>query len=150
MVKVQSDMFAEAKRCYPFEACGAILGKVGVEREAVEFVALQNRQNEVHAKDPKRYPRDAKTAYTIDAREWQQLEQDAKARGLKIISIFHSHPEHGVYFSAEDKEMAAPWGEPLFPDQSYIVVSVCSGEVKNASEFFWNDDKKDFIEKIML
>lgn len=46
--------------------------------------------------------------------------------------------------------MAAPWGEPLFSNISYIVVSVYSGEVKNSSEFYWDSEKKDFIEHHIL
>ncbi len=143
-------MLQEAEACYPFEACGLILGKVTDERKAHEFVALKNMQNEVHAKDPQRYPRDAKTAYTIDSFELAEVEKEAKQRDLKILGIFHSHPEHGVYFSAEDKEMAAPWGEPLFPDISYVVVSVYGQKAKNASEFYWDSAKKDFLEKKII
>ena len=143
-------VYAEAERTYPFEACGAVLGVAGSNREACEFRSFENRQNDFHQKDPVRYPRNAKTAYAIDSRDWQNLEKEAKEKGLEIISIFHSHPEHGVYFSEEDKNMACPWGEPLFPNQSYLVVSVYSGAVKNASEFIWNNEKKDFIEEKIL
>lgn len=148
--EIKSRIYAEAERTYPDEGCGVVLGVVSAGREAKEFVALQNKQNEMHARDPKRYPRDAKTAYMIDPKEWQQIENQARSKGMEIISIFHSHPEHGVYFSDEDKGMAAPWGEPLFPNQSYMVVSVYGGQVKNASEFVWNSEKKDFIEQVIL
>ena len=140
-------IFEESCRCYPEEACGFVLGKGG---EASEVIPVKNIQNELHAKDPKRYPRDAKIAYTIDPREMDQIQKKVASSGQTIVSIFHSHPEHGVYFSEEDKGMAAPWGEPLFPELSYLVVSVYAGEVKNASEFYWDKNKKDFTERKII
>ncbi|MDO8520062.1 MAG: M67 family metallopeptidase [Deltaproteobacteria bacterium] len=140
-------IFAESCKRYPEEACGFVLGKGGA---ASEVIPVQNIQNDLHAKDPKRFPRDAKIAYTIDPKEMEAIQKKAASQGQTIISIFHSHPEHGVYFSEEDKGMAAPWGEPLFPDLSYLVVSVYSGEIKNASEFYWDKNKKDFTERKIL
>lgn len=145
--KILDEIYAESERCHPFEGCGFILGTDGNGRVATRFVAVKNIQNDVHAKDPVRYPRDAKTAYTIDPKDMQKIELDAKAKGEKIINIFHSHPEHGVYFSQEDKDMAAPWGEPLFPSISYLVTSVYAGKLVNCSEFYWSDEKTDFVER---
>lgn len=143
-------IFSECVRTYPYEACGFVLGKSGGTRQAFEVVCAQNMQNSVHAKDPARYPRDAKTAYTIDPKEMGAITAEAALKQLVILSIFHSHPEHGVYFSAEDKGMAAPWGEPLFPELSYLVVSVMARKVKNASEFVWQTAKKDFVKYKIL
>lgn len=149
--KLLQEIYKEAKKCYPHEACGFLIGQLeGDQRIAEEFVATQNIQNELHEKDPKRYPRDAKTAYTIDPKEMQSVQKKVDESRKSLISIFHSHPEHGVYFSDEDKGMAAPWGEPLFPELSYIVVSVYDGHVKNASEFYWDKDQKDFLENKIL
>ncbi len=146
------EIFAESRRTWPEEGCGFVIGFVSSsgERTAEKFIAVTNIQNQVHEKDPVRYPRNAKTAYTIDPKEMETIQKNAESAGKKIISIVHSHPEHGVYFSAEDKEMAAPWGEPLFPEISYIVVSVYSGEVKNCSEFGWDVAANDFVENKIL
>ena len=138
------EIFAECEARYPFEACGFVIGK---GREVSRVVPAANIQNEVHKRDPKRYPRDANTAYTIDPKEMERVSVTAAKSGKSIVAIFHSHPEHEVYFSAEDKGMAAPWGDPLFPDQSYIVVSVYERKVKGASEFYWDPAKKDFVER---
>lgn len=146
-----NQMYAEGEKTYPEEGCGLLIGKsLDGKREAIEFIPCQNLQNEVHEKDPERYPRDAKTAYTIDPKKFAEIEKQAKDQGQEIIAIFHSHPEHGVYFSEEDKNMAAPWGEPLFPNLSYVVISVYDGKVKNCSDFYWDKEKQDFIEKHIL
>lgn len=138
----------QGERVYPEEGCGFVLGVIEQGRRcAREVIAAENVQNQLHAQDPERYPRDAKTAYTIDPKEMALVLKKAEQQQKKILAIFHSHPEHGVYFSAEDKGMAAPWGEPLFPDLSYVVVSVYSGAAKAASEFYWDAGKKDFVEQ---
>jgi len=144
--EIMNQIIEESIRCYPEEACGFILGNIGKAREAEEFIACQNIQNELHAKDSNRYPRTAETAYVIDPREQEDMEKRAKFHGLKILAIFHSHPEHDCYFSKEDRENAAPWGEPLFPNMSYLVVSVFDEEIKAVSDYFWDEESKDFIE----
>lgn len=141
---LQNEIFAECERGYPEEACGFVIGKTKV---ASAIVNGRNIQNELHLRDPNRYPRDARTAYTIDPREMEKVQQKAENNHQEIVAIFHSHPEHGVYFSDEDKAMAAPWGEPLFPNLSYLVVSVYGDKVKNASEFYWDKEQKDFLER---
>lgn len=140
------EIFAEAKRCYPEEACGFLLGTIGAHREAREFIPCQNIQNELHEKDPVRYPRTAETAYAIDPLVKEDMEKRAKFHGLKILAIVHSHPDHEAYFSKEDRDMAAPWGEPLFPDVSYVVVSVFDNEIRAVSDYFWSEREKDFVE----
>lgn len=143
---IRDAIFREAMRCHPHEACGLILGRAGMKREATEFVACRNIQDELHAADPQRYPRTAATAYVIDPKQQVQIEKRVKESGLSILSVFHSHPEHDVYFSAEDKTNAAPWGEPLFPELSYFVVSVYAGAIRAASDFVWDSGPQDFIE----
>lgn len=149
--ELMEQIFAECRKRYPEEACGFVIvspeGAPSEGRKATRVVPAVNIQNAVHTRDPKRYPRDAKTAYSIDPKEWDRVKQEAERDGEIIVAIFHSHPEHDVYFSAEDKGMAAPWGEPLFPDQSYLVISVYGGKIKGASEFYWDGSKKDFVEK---
>lgn len=134
-------IFQECERAYPEEACGFVSG----EESPASIIVCKNIQNELHVADPVRYPRNATTAYTIDPKEMERIQKEVQTSGKKLLAIFHSHPEHGVYFSEEDRAMAAPWGEPLFP-MSYLVISVYKGKVALASEFYWDLGKKDFLE----
>lgn len=145
--KILERIFSECRKRYPEEACGLVLGNDGC---AVEAYACKNIQNELHRQDPKRYPRDAGVAYTIDPKEAEKIRLAADEKNLDVLAIFHSHPEHGVYFSEEDKNMAAPWGNPLFPRLSYIVVSVYGEEIRNVSGFCWDSAKKDFVEQKII
>lgn len=148
--KVLAAVIAECERAYPEEACGFLLGKVNGGRVASDFIACKNSQNELHAKDPKRFPRDARTAYVIDAKEQEQIFLLAEKKGCLVVAIVHSHPEHGVYFSQEDKDNAAPWGGPLYPNLSYVVAGVVAGKTTAMSDFVWDEKKKDFVETKIL
>jgi proteasome lid subunit RPN8/RPN11 len=118
-----------------------------VGAEPVMYMPCRNIQDELHAADPKRYPRTSATAYAIDSAENAAIEKSAEEAGLRIIAIVHSHPDHEAYFSDEDKANAAPWGEPLFPGVSYVVVSVFEKNVKALNEFYWDEKAKEFMER---
>ena len=113
-----------ALETYPEECCGVILGGDGGE----EVHRLENIQNRLHATDPETFPRDARTAYTLDPRELETVLEQAERRGLAFKALYHSHPDHDAYFSAEDKACATPFGEPTYPDTAQIVISVMGGE----------------------
>lgn len=135
----------EALRAYPREGCGFLLGpRMGI---ADEFVAVSNIQDTLHAKDPERYPRTAQTAYAIDPKQQDEIFKNAKLRRREVTGIFHSHPDHDAYFSAEDRAMAAPWGEPLLPGLAYVVVSVYNKKIKAMNQFYWDGHTQDFVEK---
>lgn len=144
--EILSQIRTEALNRYPNEACGLLVGWVGHERVAVDFFPCENIQNELHEKDPMRYSRDALTAYVIDARDFEDVEKMAKEKGLSIVAVVHSHPNSSVYFSKEDKDNAAPWGEPLFQNLSYVILSVTSSGVAAMSDFYWDEAQKDFLE----
>ncbi len=66
--------------------------------------------------------------------------------GLVIEAIYHSHPGHEAYFSAEDCKLATPWGEPAYPDTAQIVVSVCDGQTPEMKAYRWDGSTREFAE----
>ena len=130
-----------AVETYPEECCGVILGSTGDEVHR-----LQNIQNRLHAADPETFPRDARTAYTMDPKELEAVLGQAENRGLAFKALYHSHPDHDAYFSAEDKACATPFGEPTYPDTFQVVISVMGGHVGRVAVYAWNPDVADFAE----
>ena len=63
----------------------------------------------------------------------------------EVKAIVHSHTDHDAYFSEEDRLVACPWGEPMFPGVSYIIVSVWGKKFKEVNEFYWDERQKDFV-----
>ena len=139
-------MIVRAEKEYPNEACGIVIGPKGIEK-AIGVFPIRNIQDELHAQDPKRYTRSATTAYQMDPKDVKIVEREAESKGFETKLFYHSHPDHGVYFSEEDRAIACPWGEPSYPEVGHVVISVEKGKAVAASEFFWNPAKKDFEER---
>jgi proteasome lid subunit RPN8/RPN11 len=134
-------IYTDARSSFPHEACGFVVERGGV----IEAVRVTNIQNEKHAENPEQFPRDATIAYTMGPEAAPILV--GHDRGALIIrAIYHSHPQHASYFSAEDKKQATVWDEPSYPDATQIVVSVIDGEVRDTKAFRWHEAGRDFVE----
>lgn len=132
---------AHARESFPDEACGFV-----VEREGrLEAVRVSNVQNRRHLEDPVRFPRTAATAYTMGDEAVPMLI--GHDRGTLVIrAIYHSHPQHAAYFSAEDKRQATVWDEPSYPEAAQLVFSVIDGAVRDAKAFRWDPAAQEFVE----
>jgi proteasome lid subunit RPN8/RPN11 len=88
-----------------------ILGdEAGERREARELLPLPNRREAVERGH----------RYEIDPLDTLAAEDQADALGLKVIAVFHSHPDHPAAPSQTDVHFAVPW-------YSYLITSVRSG-----------------------
>ena len=133
---------AQAAAEYPSECCGVVLEKPGPSPERL-LLPCRNIQNDLHAKDPDRHPRDARTAYYIDPKDLIAIGR-REAQGFRVLTIYHSHIDTGAYFSPTDRHNALVNGEPAYPDASYVVLSVMGGRPVEASAFRWDPGARDF------
>lgn len=141
-----SAIFAHVEAAYPNEGCGVILR----DREGRWRIRpMQNAQDRYHARDPEQFPRTSRTAYLLDPREQLAVwEGEAPARSETVRCIFHSHVDVGAYFSEEDRVMAAPDGQPLWPGVSYLVVAVDAGRATAARLYWW--ERGRFTERVIF
>jgi len=137
---VIKEIFQHAIEEYPYECCGIVTGNAN--RQVVH--RCRNIQNELHSQDPERYPRDARTAYTIDRAEAERIYSEARERSEDILTFYHSHIDCEAFFSETDVAAQTVFGEPEFPDAIHIVVSVINREIKGIKCFRWDKEKKDF------
>ncbi len=93
----------EAESAYPEECCGVLLGCGGV-------VALAARMRNTS-------PTDRRKSYRIDPVELLDAWRGAHSRGLRVLAVYHSHPECEPDFSEEDATRAYPW-------LAYLVLAV--------------------------
>ncbi len=124
--------YADARRCYPDEACGLLLGPRG---QALCDTArpCQNQQNQLHARDANSFPRDARTAYSLGMRDLQFLDESLRS-DVPVKVIYHSHIEVGAYFSEEDRRAAIFDAELIYP-VDYLVIDCRNAEVRGARLF---------------
>ena len=128
---------------YPYECCGIVIGFAESREDDILF-RCTNIQNRLHKMDPRAYPRDAKTAYNIEPKELVKIFNQMQSKGMRLKTFYHSHPDHGAYFSDEDKRMALFDGEPTYPDAKYLVVSVYNKVVRDEAWFEWNSQTRSF------
>jgi [CysO sulfur-carrier protein]-S-L-cysteine hydrolase len=131
-----------AEDTFPEECCGAIL--VGASGE--EARRITNIQNAMHAQDPQSYPRDATIAYFMEPKELLAVIKEADSGRATLKAFYHSHPNHGAYFSAEDKARAMFGDEPSYPEAAYLVISIYDRQVRAIRAYVWDEGAKDFVE----
>ena len=132
-----------AVREVPRECCGMLFGPKG-EPSADRATACQNIQDRLHAEDPARFTRDARTAYNFDARDIFALQKSLRGDTPAKI-VYHSHVDVGAYFSDTDQAAAQFDGEPAYPVE-YVVVDVTAGGARAAKQFAWSDAAKKYVE----
>jgi len=128
---------------YPNECCGLLLRDPS---GAVDVAKIRNVQDEMHARDPQRYPRTARTAYAGHPADLKDALERAERPGFTLVAFYHSHPDHAAYFSEEDVAQATPFGEPSYPDAVQIVLSVYDRQVKDVKAFAWNAERSAYLE----
>ena len=135
---------AQAERDFPFETCGFIVG----DAAAQEIRPVTNVQNRKHAEDPVAFPRDGRTAFLMDPNEQLAVLIEIDRRGLSLLAVYHSHPDHDAYFSETDRRQACSFdpAQPDYPETAHIVLSVRGGRFARAAAFMWDAEKRDFVE----
>lgn len=132
---------AHAEAAYPEECCGALLGTG--PGEVTEAVRLTNLAASSRPTDPDGRARGARDAYEVDPVELDRVHDEAAARGLQVVGVYHSHVEVGAYFSKMDQEVALAFGDPTYP--VYLVASARASRCDELKSFTWDGDS--FVEQ---
>jgi proteasome lid subunit RPN8/RPN11 len=123
---------AHAAAAYPEECVGALLGEVeGARKTALDAHPLPNDRSS-----------DRERRYVAGPDAMRGAERAARRRGLEIVGIYHSHPDHPARPSALDREHAWPW-------YSYVIVSVERGEPRSVTSWVLTEDRVRFDEEVV-
>ena len=114
-------MVAHARKTYPNECCGAMLGSaVNGEKVVREAIALENA-----------YEGSQATRYELKPEDLLAADRAARIHNMELIGIYHSHPDCDAYFSATDLRNSCPW-------YSFVVLSIQRGEFHHANSWLPN------------
>jgi proteasome lid subunit RPN8/RPN11 len=116
----------QGEKGYPFEICGFMLGNIDYEndiRDVKEIYKVEN-QNKERAND----------RFEIDPKDYLKVENYADSKGIQIIGIYHTHPDHPPRPSQTDLMFAQP-------DMSYIILSVRNGKAEDWYSWVLDNDK---------
>ena len=111
-------MVDHAQNTFPNECCGAMLGRVEGDRKTVTLaVPIENSYEGAQA-----------ARYEIKPEDLLAADREARARGMDLVGIFHSHPDCDAYFSETDLKNSCPW-------YSFVILSVKDGRFDHANSF---------------
>lgn len=114
-----------AQAAYPEEGCGLLLGR---DRRVAEAWPLTNIA-----------PR-ARDHYECDPLEYLAAERRADEAGLKVMGIWHSHPDGAPEPSAVDLRDA-------WPGWSYVIVATSAEGVTGVRS--WRLQAERFVEEVI-
>lgn len=124
-----------AEDTFPEECCGAMLGHLGEDggdnRAIVEIMRIENTKGE-----------NRERRFLIDPMEVMRAEKMAKQKGLDVVGIYHSHPDHPSRPSDFDRDHAMPFW-------SYVIVSCMQGVSKTIQSWQLREDRSQFDEEAL-
>ena len=124
---------------YPYECCGALLGRDSDPSEAVSATGTRAAAREILALFPLVNRRDdsPRNRFSVTSEDVRDAEKAAREKGLDVVGWYHSHPDHPAKPSQYDRDHAWPW-------YSYIIVSVANGNSQDMTSWRLCDDRTDF------
>jgi proteasome lid subunit RPN8/RPN11 len=118
------EMVNHAQAVYPNECCGAMLGRIDGDNKTVSVaMVLDNVSQGSQA-----------ARYELRPEDLLKADREARARGLDMIGIYHSHPDCDAYFSETDLKNSCPW-------YSFVVMSVQKGTFNHANSWLPNAEQ---------
>lgn len=124
---------SHAERSYPNEGAGFLLGEDRSERAVLDVIGEPNAREECAQR----------RRYLLIPDDYQKAEQEAERRGLGLIGVFHSHPDHPNVPSEFDRQ----WAQPYF---SYVITAVDAGKVSGSRAWRLLEDRSNFVEETIL
>jgi proteasome lid subunit RPN8/RPN11 len=125
------EIHAHGEAAYPEEGAGLLLGLYHeAEKRVTAILPLDNARE-----DAARHNR-----YLLTAHDYMHGEDEALRRGLEVLGVFHSHPDHPNQPSEFDRQ----WAMPMF---SYVITSVQNGQVVASRSWLLVEDRSTFQEE---
>jgi proteasome lid subunit RPN8/RPN11 len=125
-VRVIRDIEEHAREAFPEECCGFLIGHEGEPRRVLEARRAKNVATE-----------DRVRRYVIDPLELLHSDDDARGRGLDVVGIYHSHPNHPAAPSEFDRSRATPW-------YTYVILKVVDQKPREMTAWRFDDSTQRF------
>ena len=123
---IEKQIIEHAKKGYPYEIAGFLLGKNGETDLVTELYAVENIAKEQERR------------FEIGSLDYIKVETYALAHGLDVIGIYHSHPDYPAIPSAHDLKYA----QDVF---SYLIVSIEASGISLINS--WKKENGKFIQQ---
>jgi proteasome lid subunit RPN8/RPN11 len=121
---------AHGEQAYPDEGAGFLLGADGENRTVQALLPLRNSREEGARRN----------RYLVSTQDYLGAESEAERKGMALIGVFHSHPDHPDQPSEYDLE----WAQPQF---SYVITRVEGGRATGSRSWRLQEDRVRFAEE---
>jgi proteasome lid subunit RPN8/RPN11 len=118
-------MYGDALQSYPDECCGFFFGREVDEERIITDVLIVNNSKEG----------DKKRRFEISPKDYLNAERFADEKGLQLLGVYHSHPNHPAIPSEHDRVAAQPYF-------SYIIISVKENEIADIRSWQLNESSQ--------
>ncbi|HYV08506.1 MAG TPA: M67 family metallopeptidase [Thermoplasmata archaeon] len=115
-----------ARDAFPEECCGFLFGHADESRRVVEVRLAKNVASE-----------DREHRYVVDPLELLHADNEARAKGLELIGIYHSHPNHPAAPSEFDRSRAASW-------YSYLILRIVDRQPRELTAWLFDEGTRRF------
>lgn len=115
-------MILAAKKAYPSECCGILIGRIHENGTGKEIEVIEIREA------PNQFQGQKSVHFQIDPLYIYQVEQEIEALSLEIVGIYHSHPDCPAILSKEDEKY-------MVPGLEYVIMSVKNGEIVDVKSY---------------
>lgn len=122
---VYSGIIKHAEAGFPHEVCGVLIGTDG---KITQYRECRNLNTER-----------AHDRYDLDPVSFKEADEWARGKGLEIVGIYHSHPDHPSIASETDRQRA-------WPEWVYMIFSINGGSFNDARAWVLEDFDANFIE----
>ena len=116
---VLGQMESAAKKAYPGECCGILVGTR--TNGEIEFIEARDASNQTQGNAQN-------THFVIDPLYLYQVEKELEGSGQEIVGIFHSHPDCKAILSDEDRKY-------MVPGLVYVILSVTTNGVVDVKSY---------------
>ncbi len=121
---------AHGEAVYPHEGAGFLLGRLDGDRVIIEAALPAPNQREAAARHSR---------YELSPHDFLRAEREAAARGMEVVGVFHSHPDHPAVPSTFDREHA-------LPHFCYLITAVAGGKAHVTQAWHLREDRAAFEE----
>lgn len=132
---LEAEIKAQGAAAYPYEGCGLLLGEASGEENMV--TALFPVENRWEVEDEKR------ERFRIAAEDMLRAEMAAVRKGVEIVGVYHSHPDHEPVASPRDLAWAT------WPGYSYLITEVRNAQPQGIRSWQLRKDRTGFEEEII-
>lgn len=127
----EAQMLDDARQTFPDECCGFLFGtENGDERLLTDILVVHNAKGG-----------DKRRRFEIAPKDYLRAERYADEKGLTLLAVYHSHPNHPAIPSEHDRVAAQPYF-------SYLIVSVLDGRIAHVRSWRLNDEQQFEAERI--